>query len=113
MLIGCLISGTWFKFAERDVEIPETLWPKFEEMPLFFFANQILEEAVTQHIWDRDSYIEIMCLSFKGCRKQIISSTDNLELIILREVFFVQRSSVVELLTYRPETNIFTDQFQI
>ena len=32
MLTEHLEAGTWFGFAEVDIEIPEPLWPKFEEM---------------------------------------------------------------------------------
>ena len=28
-----LKAGTWFGFAEVDIEIPQPLWIKFEEMP--------------------------------------------------------------------------------
>jgi len=44
--------GTWFGFAEVDIEIPEPLWMKFEEMPPFFFTKQIPDEAVPQHMKD-------------------------------------------------------------
>ena len=33
-----------------DIEIPKPLWPKFEEMPPYFFSRQIPEEAVLQHM---------------------------------------------------------------
>lgn len=35
-----------------DIEIPEPLWPKFEEMLPFFFTRQIPDEAVPQHVKD-------------------------------------------------------------
>ena len=35
----CLKVGTWFEFAEVDIEIPKRLWMKFEEMPPFFFTK--------------------------------------------------------------------------
>ena len=44
--------GTWFRFAEVDIEIPEPLWQNFEEMLLFFFTKQIPDEAVPQHMKD-------------------------------------------------------------
>lgn len=36
--------------AEVDMEIPETLWMMFEELPPFFFTKQIPDEAVPQHM---------------------------------------------------------------
>ena len=41
-----------FGFAEVDIEIPQKLWMKFEEMPPFFFTRQIPEQAVPQHMKD-------------------------------------------------------------
>ncbi|KAK3731199.1 hypothetical protein QZH41_006044 [Actinostola sp. cb2023] len=33
----CLLAGSWFGFAEVDIEVPPELWSKFEEMcPLFY-----------------------------------------------------------------------------
>ena len=51
-LIICLKAGTWFGFAEVDIEILQNLWMKFKEMPLFFFTKQIPNEALPQHIKD-------------------------------------------------------------
>lgn len=34
-----LKAGTRFGFAEVDIEIPERLWLKFEEIPPFFFTK--------------------------------------------------------------------------
>ena len=45
-LVCCLKAGTWFGFAEVDIEIPQRLWLKFEEMPPFFFTKHIYDEAV-------------------------------------------------------------------
>ena len=39
----------WFGFAEVDIQIPKSLWVKFEEMP-FFYNKQILEQAVPLHM---------------------------------------------------------------
>jgi len=47
-----LKTGSWFGFAEVDIETPKTLWVKFEEMPPFFFTKQIRDEAVPQHMKD-------------------------------------------------------------
>ena len=51
-LISRLKEGTWFGFAEVDIEIPQKLWMKFEEMPPFFFTKQVPDEAVPQHMKD-------------------------------------------------------------
>ena len=45
-----LKAGTWFGFAEVDIEIPQLLWMKFEEMPPFFFKKQIPAEVVPRHM---------------------------------------------------------------
>ena len=37
---------------EVDIEIPRTLWPKFEEMSPFFINKQVPQEAVPQHMMD-------------------------------------------------------------
>ena len=50
--ISRLKAGTWFGFAEVDIEILQYLWMKFEEMPPFFFTKHIPEEAVPQHMND-------------------------------------------------------------
>jgi len=41
-----LKNGTWFGFAEVDIEIPEPLRPKFEEMCPFFYNKKVSVEAV-------------------------------------------------------------------
>ena len=46
--ISRLKAGTWFAFAEVDIEIPKKLWMKFEEMSPFFPTKQIPDEAVPQ-----------------------------------------------------------------
>jgi len=47
-----LKAGAWFGFAEVDIEIPKSLWMKFEEMPPFFFTKHIPDEAVPPHMKD-------------------------------------------------------------
>ena len=42
----------WFGFAEVDIEIPEPLHPKFEEMYPFFYNKEVPIEAVPQHMLD-------------------------------------------------------------
>ncbi|KAK3751014.1 hypothetical protein QZH41_020178 [Actinostola sp. cb2023] len=44
--------GTWFEFAEVDIEIPETLWPRFEDMCAFFYNTEVPTEAVLQEMLD-------------------------------------------------------------
>ena len=53
--ISRLKAGTWFGFAEVDIEILQKLWMKFEDMPPFFFTKQIPDEAVPQHM---EAYME-------------------------------------------------------
>ena len=52
MLISRLKAGAWFGFAEVDIEIPQKLWMKFEEMPPFFFTKKIPDESVPKHMKD-------------------------------------------------------------
>ena len=47
-----LKNGTWFGFAEVDIEIPEPLRPKFEEMCPFFYSKKVPVEAVPQKMLD-------------------------------------------------------------
>ena len=49
-LVQRLKDGTWFGFAEVDVEIPEDLRPKFEEMCPFFYNKGVPAEAVPKRI---------------------------------------------------------------
>lgn len=51
-LVQNLKNGTWFGFAEVDIEIPKPLWPKFEEMRPFFYKGNVPTEAVPQHMQD-------------------------------------------------------------
>lgn len=45
-------KGTWFGFAEVDIEIPKALWPMFEEMCPFFINKPVPQEAVAQEMLD-------------------------------------------------------------
>ena len=45
-------NGTWFGFAEVDIEIPKQLWPKFEEMCPFFYKKKVPVEAAPQQMLD-------------------------------------------------------------
>ena len=47
-----LKDGKWFGFAEVDIEVPKTLWPKFEEICPFFYNKEVPVEAVPQHMLD-------------------------------------------------------------
>ena len=40
----------WFGFAKVNIEIPKSVWAKFEEMPPFFCNKQIPEQAVPPHM---------------------------------------------------------------
>ena len=47
-----LKNGTWFGFTEVQIEIPEPLRPKFEEMCPFFYNKKVPVEAVPQKMLD-------------------------------------------------------------
>jgi len=49
---SCLESKEWFGFGEVDIEIPQNLWSKFEEMPPFFYNKQIPDVAIPQNMKD-------------------------------------------------------------
>ena len=42
----------WFGFAEVDIEVPEELWPEFEEFPPLFINGGVPDSAVPQHMHD-------------------------------------------------------------
>ena len=42
----------WFGFAEVDIEVPEELWPEFEEFPPLFINRGVPDSAVPQHMQD-------------------------------------------------------------
>ena len=52
VLVHRLKEGKWFGFAEVDIEIPESLHPKFEEMCPFFYNKKVPAEAVPKHMRD-------------------------------------------------------------
>ena len=66
--VGRLKAGTWFGFAEVDIEIPQKLWMEFEEMPPFFFTRQIHDEEVPQHM---KAYMERTCRK-RGDGKKLV-----------------------------------------
>ena len=43
-------EGNWFGLAEVDIEIPERLRPKFEEMCPFFYNKKVPVEVVPKHM---------------------------------------------------------------
>ena len=47
-----LKEGNWFGFAEVDIEIPEPLRPKFEEMCPIFFNKEVRIEVVPKNMLD-------------------------------------------------------------
>ena len=55
-LISRLKARAWFSFAEVDIEIPQKLWMKLEEIPPFFFTKQIPDESVPKHMKDYMSH---------------------------------------------------------
>ena len=50
VLTSRLKEGSWFGFAEVDIEIPKPLHPKFEEMCPFFNNKVVPVEAVPEHM---------------------------------------------------------------
>ena len=52
MLTERLNAETWLGFAEVDIEIPDPLWLKFKDLPIFFFPKQTRDEAVPQPMKD-------------------------------------------------------------
>jgi len=52
VLIRRLKAGEWFGLAEVHIEIPECLWPMFEEMCPFFYNKRVPAEAVPKHMED-------------------------------------------------------------
>ena len=51
-LIPLMNSGGWFGFAEVDIEVPQELWPKFEEFPPLFINKSVGEEGIPQPMKD-------------------------------------------------------------
>ena len=51
-LVQRLKDGSWFGFAEVDVEFPEALRPKFEEMSPFFDNKEVPAEAAPKQMTD-------------------------------------------------------------
>ena len=47
-----LYTKEWFGFAEVDIEVPEELWPKFEEFPPLFVNRGVPDSAVPNHMHD-------------------------------------------------------------
>ena len=47
-----LWTEEWFGFAEVDIEVPEELWPEFEEFPPLFINLGVPDSAVPQHMHD-------------------------------------------------------------
>ena len=47
-----LWTEEWFGFAEVDIEVPEELWPEFEEFPPLFINCGVPDSAVPQHMHD-------------------------------------------------------------
>lgn len=47
-----LDAGDWFVFTKVDIEVPKALWPKFEEIPPFFFTKQTRDEVIPRYMKD-------------------------------------------------------------
>ena len=51
-LIPLTNSGSWFGFAEVDIEVPQELWPKFEEFPPLFKNQSVGATGIPQYVKD-------------------------------------------------------------
>ena len=52
VLPQAMCSEEWFGFAEVDIEVPEELWPEFEEFPPLFINRSVPDNVVPQHMHD-------------------------------------------------------------
>ena len=52
VFMTALHEERWFGFAEVDIEVPEHLWPKFEEMAPLFYSKEVPESDVPQQMLD-------------------------------------------------------------
>lgn len=59
-----LHAGSWFRFAEVDIEIPRHQWMKFKEMLPYFYTKQIPAEAMPPHM------LEYLCKTGCSCSEQ-------------------------------------------
>ena len=86
-------DNKWFGFAEVDIEIPQKLWMKFEEMPPFFFTRQIPEQAVPQHMKD---YMEHTGRK-RGDGKKLIGALSAKKLLLYAPLlrWYVNHSAVI------------------
>ena len=51
-LIPLMNSDSWFGFAEVDIEVPQELWPKFEEFPPLFINQIVGATSIPHHMKD-------------------------------------------------------------
>ena len=51
-LIPLINSGSWFGFAEVDIEVPQELWRKCEEFPPLFINQSVGATGIPQHMKD-------------------------------------------------------------
>ena len=47
-----LYTKEWFGFTEVDIEVPEDLWPEFQEFPPLFVNRGVPDSAVPKHMHD-------------------------------------------------------------
>ena len=88
-----LKNGTWFGFAEVDIEIPEPLRPKFEEMCPFFYNKKVPVEAVPQQMLD---YLKRTGRNH-GDRKQLVGALSAKKLLVYAPLlrWYVDHGAVI------------------
>jgi len=87
-------DGKWFGFAEVDIEIPEGLRPKFEEMCPFFYNKRVPEEAVPKHMKE---YLERMGRK-RGDEKKLVGALSAEQLLVYAPLlmWYVDHGAVIK-----------------
>jgi len=106
-----LKEGNWFGFSEVDIEIPERLHPKFEEMCPFFYNKTVPVEAVPKHMTD---YLAQAGRN-RGDGKKLVGALSAERMLVYAPLlqWYMNHGAVVVVtkvyrtIYYRPE-NIFT-----
>ena len=88
-----LREGRCFGFAEVDIEVPENLWPKFEEMPPLFYNKEIPETSVPKEMFE---YLQHTGRTRVKGQKKLIGAL-SAENILLYAPFFAGISIMVLL----------------
>ena len=88
-----LKNGTWFGFAEVNIQIPEPLRPKFEEMCPFFYNKKVPVEAVPQQMLD---YLKRMGQN-RGDGKKLVGALSAEKLLVFAPLlrWYVDHGAVI------------------